>query len=85
MKNSEHFFSTMQRLNPEIEDFEDAVTFAMSQVVKINSDTWFGEIIDTDSIDGRPCGVYYADSHESRWYPGENEHNVAFMIAREML
>lgn len=84
MKNSEDFLRTMQRLNPEIEDFEGAVTFAMSQTTKVDSDRWFGEIYDRRHGYSL-CGVYYADSHESRWWADLTQKEVAVILVSEMV
>lgn len=77
MQNAEHFFESMKKLDSNILDFADAVSYAMGQVPKVNYDCWFGEI--------GGYGVYFANSHESRWFPSMDCSMVATIIAGELL
>lgn len=77
MKNIEDFMDCMQELNPEIENEVEAIEWAMTQVPLIDENIWFGNIANK--------GVYYANSRESRWFPGYTPEMAATYLAAEML
>jgi hypothetical protein len=77
MENAEIFLESMQDINPDITDYEEAISFALEQTPKVDYDRWFGD------IDGK--GTYYADSRESRWFPNMTPEMVANILAGEML
>lgn len=78
MSNAEDFLKEMQSLDDSIQDndYEGAISFALLNVPKVKHDTWFGQLGN---------GTYYADSFESRWFPGVLPETVAELLAQELL
>jgi hypothetical protein len=72
---SEHFLNEMKRLSPAVEDWADAIEFALSQVPKVAEYTWLGQV---------GSGTFLATSRESRWFPNMTPSMVATILVEEM-